>query len=376
MNRPLEGEATARMAPKGSSSTDLLELSHDQLETFFLSMGEARFRADQVFRHLHARNVRELEEMTDLARPLRARLSTVAHVGGLTLLDVLVDPDTTRKLILRTSDGHIIEAVLIPMEVGETLCVSSQIGCDFGCAFCLTGRTRRVRDLTMGEIVDQVAHARRLSPESKGHKAPGNIVFMGMGEPLQNYDAVVGALRVLQHPLGADFSSRRITVSTAGLVPGIRRLTEEPDLVVNLAVSLNATTDEQRRRIMPIAKAYPMDVLLEALRAFKIPQRRRLTVEYVMLAGVNDAPADARRLVRALHGLRAKVNLLPHNPWPGSPFRRPEEATVQAFQSALQARGMTATVRQSRGRTIGAACGLLTPPKDAGMIYGEGMSND
>ena len=340
-------------------SVDLLELPLEGLESLVAELGERPYRALQIFRWLHLRGVRRIDEMTDISRPLRARLASLAHIGGLKLSDVLEDADGTRKMLLDSVDGHSVEAVLIPMEVGTTLCLSTQVGCNMGCEFCLTGRLRKQRNLTLGEIVDQVAHGRRIAGDESGRPEPGNIVFMGMGEPLDNYEAVVAALRLLQHSHGASLSSRRITVSTAGLVPAIDRLAAEPDLVVNLAVSLNATTNEQRERLMPVTRAYPLEALLAALRRFPVPQRRRMTIEYVLLAGVNDSPADARRLVRLLHGLRAKVNLLPFNPWPGSRFARPPDARVAKFQESLQERGVTATVRQSRGRGVGAACGQL-----------------
>ena len=346
------------------ATVDLKELTLGELEAWIAELGEQRFRADQIFRWVHRHGARSIDTMTDLSRAFRERLAGRAIVGGLRLAEVLTDPDGTRKLLLDTHDDLRVESVLIPMETGATLCVSSQVGCNLGCGFCLTGRRRKTRDLTAGEIVDQVTHAAELlRGEGQGGehvgRALGNLVFMGMGEPLDNYDALVRALRVLQHPHGPDFSSRRVTVSTAGLVPGIDRLAKEPDLSVNLAVSLNATTDDVRTKVMPVNRAHPLGQLMAALRRFPVPRRRRITVEYVLLAGVNDAPADARRLTGLLHGLRCKVNLLAFNPWPGAPYTRPAGAAVHGFQELLRQRGLTATVRESRGSEVGAACGTL-----------------
>ena len=344
------------------------------------SLGEERPFAARLFRQVHGRGARSFDGMTDLSARRRARLAEVARLGGLALDGALSDPDGTRKLLLRTGDGHLVESVLLDLmpddpatagpKPGETapawsLCVSSQVGCNLGCRFCLTGTRKRARNLTTGEILGQVVHAARaLTGDARARsdeagKAVGNLVFMGMGEPLDNYDNVVRALRILQHPLGMDFSSRRVTVSTAGVVPGILRLAREPGLTVNLAVSLNATTDETRARLMPVGRAWPLEELLTALRAFPVPSRRRLTVEYVLLAGVNDTAEDARRLAALLRDLRCKVNLLSFNPWEGAPFARPSDDAVAAFRSVLRAEGLTTTVRASRGRAVGAACGQL-----------------
>jgi 23S rRNA (adenine2503-C2)-methyltransferase len=242
-----------------------------------------------------------------------------------------------------------------------TLCVSTQVGCGFACTFCLTGTMGAVRDLSAGEIVGQVLAARTLLDE--GARIT-HIVYMGMGEPLANYAATVRSLRILTDPQGVGFTPRRITVSTVGLAGAIERLGRE-DLRVNLAVSLHATTDEVRDRLMPVNRGFPIARLLDACRRFPLPARQRMTFEYVLLDGVNDTPEDARRLTRLLRGHHAKVNLIPFNEWDGAPFRRPALPRILAFQALLLEHGLTATLRWSKGEDIGAACGQLAEPVGA-----------
>jgi len=317
-------------------------------------LGESRFRGDQVFRWLHQKRARSVDAMTDLSKRLRTTLGEGARVGGLTLEDVRIARDGTRKLLLRTASGDRIESVIIPMEDRITQCISSQVGCKIGCRFCLTAQMPLRRNLAASEIVDQVLWAQEVLGEGE---RISNLVYMGMGEPLDNYDQVVRSLRILMDELGANFSSRRITVSTSGLVPKLERLGH--DVPVNLAVSLNATTDAVRTAIIPINKVWNIERLLAALRSYPLPPRRRITIEYVLLAGVNDTAEDARRLVPMLAGLRCKVNLIPFNPWPGAPYQRPSEAAVDAFGRTLRDAGYTVTIRYSKGEDIGAACGQL-----------------
>ena len=248
-----------------------------------------------------------------------------------------------------------IQSVVMPDGDRLTLCVSTQVGCGFGCAFCLTGTMGLVRNLTAGEIVGQAWAARAtLEPGAR----LTHVVFMGMGEPLANYAATVKALRILVAPLGFGFSPRRITVSTVGLVQGLERLAQE-DLRVNLAISLHAATDEVRSELMPVNRGWGLDDLLAACRRFPLPVRQRMTFEYTLLDKVNDSAEDAQRLVRRLRGLRAKVNLIPFNEWPGASFRRPPPERILAFQRALLDAGLTATIRWSKGEDVGAACGQL-----------------
>lgn len=334
---------------------DLKSMTRAELTAYLRAeLGESRFRGDQVFRWLHAKRVRSVDAMTDLSKALRGRLADTTRVGGLALEDVMLARDGTRKLLLRTAAGDRIESVIIPMEDRITQCVSSQVGCKIGCRFCLTARMPLRRNLAASEIVDQVLWAQ----EILGDEARvSNLVYMGMGEPLDNYDQVVRSLHILMDELGQNFSSRRITVSTSGVVPKIARL--GADAPVNLAVSLNATTDEQRTAVIPINKVWNIAALMAALRAFPLAARRRITIEYVLLAGVNDREEDARRLTRLLAGLRCKVNLIPFNPWPGAPYDRPSEEAVDAFGAILRDASYVVTIRYSKGEDIGAACGQL-----------------
>ncbi|HEU5319351.1 MAG TPA: 23S rRNA (adenine(2503)-C(2))-methyltransferase RlmN, partial [Methylomirabilota bacterium] len=264
--------------------------------------------------------------------------------------------DGSRKLVFRLTDDARVSAVLIPDDGRLTMCLSTQVGCGYACAFCLTGTMGLERNLTSGEIVGQLLAARALLGDAE---RVSHVVFMGMGEPLANYDALVRALRILSDPrLGLGYSPRRLTVSTAGLVAGIERLGRE-GLGVNLAVSLHAASDEVRSRLMPVNRAWGVQALLEAVRRYPLAPRQRVFFEYVLLDSVNDAPEEARRLARLLRGVRAKVNLIPFNDWESAGFRRPPLARILAFQQVLLDAGLTTTVRWSRGEDIGAACGQL-----------------
>jgi 23S rRNA (adenine2503-C2)-methyltransferase len=329
------------------------ELLLEELRAALVDLGERRYRADQLFRWLHRKGAASVEEMTDLRRDTRARLAGLLDLTPLEVEVVQTAGDGTRKLRLRAADGARVESVLIPDDGKLTLCISTQVGCALGCRFCATATLGLRRHLTAGEIVDQVYRARALAGERIG-----NLVFMGMGEPLHNYEGTLRAVRLLTHDLGASFSTRRITISTAGLVPGIERLGRE-DLQVNLAVSLNATTDAVRDRLMPINQRYPLAALLGAIRAYPLARRRRVTFEYVLLAGVNDSDDDARRLVKLLHGIPAKINLIPWNPHHGLGFARPTADRVARFQALLKQRGAAAYLRATRGDDIAAACGQL-----------------
>jgi 23S rRNA (adenine2503-C2)-methyltransferase len=263
--------------------------------------------------------------------------------------------DGSRKYRLRLADGAAVEAVVMPERDHSTLCVSSQVGCAMGCRFCRTGEHGLVRNLTRGEIVAQV---RDLVREADPGLPPTNIVFMGMGEPLANFDALVGALDTLtDNDYGLKFSGQRITVSTAGLVPRMADLGRKTR--VNLAVSLNATEDETRTRLMPINRTYPLQTLLDACRRYPLQKGRRITFEYILIAGVNDSEADARRLAKLLRPNRSKINLIPFNPHPGSVFSRPSEETILSFQKILLDSHYTTIIRRSKGQDIAAACGQL-----------------
>jgi 23S rRNA (adenine2503-C2)-methyltransferase len=376
-------------------AVDLRELDYNDMLELAVSLGQPRFRGEQLFRWVHGRGCTELSEMTDVSKALRAELTGKAHVSSLALDLEQVAADGTRKLRLRTADDRLIETVLIPDDDVRTLggpsaadsgdaddedadekrkltqCISSQVGCAIDCDFCATAKLGFGRHLSVSEIVGQVYLGDRLLaglPEGDPTRRAGgdrvtNLVFMGMGEPLHNLDNVLRALRILLHPLGRSFSRRRITVSTAGLVPAIERLAAE-GLPVNLAVSLNASTDEQRDRLMPINRKYPLPMLLSALRRFPLERRQRITVEYVLLRGVNDSIEDARRLPDLLRGIPCKLNIIPWNPHPHSPYERPEPARVRAFQDEAIKLGFTVFIRKTRGDDIDAACGQLAASRD------------
>ena len=338
------------------SFTDLRDLRRDEIAAFLAARGEPDFRARQVCQWVYRRQATSVREMTNLPEALRQRLQQEVYVSTLSLMRRQCSEDGTEKLLFGVEDGNRIETVLIPRGGKRTICVSTQVGCALGCGFCLTAQGGLVRSLRAAEIVGQVLHF--LEPGREPARDFTNIVFMGMGEPLDNFRGTVQAVRILTADWGLGISPRRITVSTSGLARRLEAFGRE-DLKVNLAVSLNATTDAVRDRIMPINKAYPIDRLLQACRSFPLAVRQRITFEYVLLRDVNDSLADARRLVKLLHGLRCKVNLLPFNEIPGAPYRRPTDDTVQRFWTWLVEHGVSASVRQSRGRDISAACGQL-----------------
>jgi 23S rRNA (adenine2503-C2)-methyltransferase len=311
------------------------------------------YRVTQILTWIYRRRVTEFAAMSNLPHDLRAALAENFVIPHLTPALVTTSSDGTRKLLFQL--GHAaIESVLIPDPPRLTLCISSQAGCGMGCVFCATARLGLRCNLSAEEIAGQVLAAQEHI--GSGERV-SNIVFMGMGEPLANYDAVVQAIDILTGEWGLGFSPRRITVSTVGLLPAMQQLVR--DKAVNLAVSLSATTEAQRAELMPIGRRHSLQALLAACRALPIPQRRRISFEYVMLAGVNDSLEDAGRLVRLLHGIRAKVNLIPFNPFPQAAFAGSSEAAMRRFQQRLLAAGVHATIRQSRGRDIQAACGQL-----------------
>jgi 23S rRNA (adenine2503-C2)-methyltransferase len=333
----------------------LKDLSLKELEAFIVSLGEKPFRAIQVAQWLYGKGVRSIEEMTNLSRSFRKKLEESAWISSLSPAEVHSSEDRTRKFRFILADEEAVESVLLPERDHWTLCLSSQVGCALGCRFCLTGKRGWVRNLKASEIVDQVIAVR--STLSVGEKLT-NLVLMGMGEPLLNYQNVLQALEVMRSPLGLQFSNRRITLSTSGIIPEMVELLSRRNFV-KLAISLNATTDEQRSNLMPINRRYPLKNLLSACREVPLPNRERITFEYVLIHGVNDSPDDARRLSHLLKGIKAKVNLIAFNEFPGSSFRRPSEDGIQNFREILMAQGFTAMLRQSKGSDILAACGQL-----------------
>ncbi len=344
-----------------NTTVHLLALTELQMARFVRTHHWPSYRATQILRWIHQRRLRTIMDMTDLPMQDRVALSQSAAIGRSEKVTVLRSQDGTRKVLLTLEDGMTVESVLIPDDTRLTLCVSTQVGCMLDCGFCLTGQMGLKRNLKLNEIIDQVLTAQDLLT-SEEHIT--NLVFMGMGEPLANVEALKAAVAAFTNkPWGLGWSRRRITVSTAGLAS---RLSEIASLGVNLAVSLNATTEEQRRDLMPAASDIaPLKSLLAACRRYPLAPHQRLTFEYVLLAGVNDLPADARRLVQLLGSLRCKVNLIPFNEFPGSRFHRPPDKDVIRFQSDLRKAGLDVYVRRSRGRDVYGACGQLGDVSDS-----------
>jgi len=339
---------------------NLKALDRAELAAFLAGLGQRPYRAGQVHRWLYAKGATDFAAMTDLARDFRALLEERADLLRLRLLKEQASADGTRKYLFGLPDGHTVESVWIPEPGRTTLCISTQVGCALACSFCLTGQAGLTRNLEAWEIVEQVLEVRRLRPE-----APlTNVVMMGMGEPLANLPAVVPALERLVDTEGIHLAPRRVTVSTAGLVPQMAELGRRAPYA-NLAVSLGATTDDLRDELIPVNRRWPLAELMAACRAYPLPPRRRVFFEYMLIRGLNDTPADARRLVKLVHGVRCKVNLMAYNPVPGVPYERPDDEVVVAFQRILSDAGVRAFVRRSRGRDILAACGQLKGAAEA-----------
>jgi 23S rRNA (adenine2503-C2)-methyltransferase len=340
-----------------SSKPNIKSFTPDELALRLVAMGLKKYRAAQVFEWIYRNHATTFEEMTNIAKAERGLLATAFIISFLSKLQEERSADGTRKFLFGLEDAHTIESVLIPDEDRLTLCISSQVGCAQACRFCLTGKSGFTRNLKAYEISDQVLEISRIL-RSEGGRGITNIVLMGMGEPLANFDEVIRALKIITWGRGLGFSPRRVTLSTDGLVPEIERLGKS-GVRVNLAISLNATTDEVRNRIMPVNRRYPIQELVAACKRFPLEPRRRITFEYVMLKDVNDTQDDALRLAKLLKGIKCKVNLIPFNPFPGSEFGRPDDAAVRRFQKILLDHQYTAPVRESRGRDISAACGQL-----------------
>jgi 23S rRNA (adenine2503-C2)-methyltransferase len=354
-------------------------LSSNEIRDILAGLKAPSYAHRQIIDWIYRKSARSFDEMTDISKQLRTQLKSIAFISNLTLMKKRVSRDGTRKFLFGLEDGESIESVLMPHSTGQdrcTLCISSQAGCALGCKFCATGSLGFKRNLLAHEIIDQVISVKRSiagdrNPDrrndvkrGRSQKSPliTNIVFMGMGEPLNNLNEVVEALRRLTGYM--NFSKRKITVSTAGVVPGMKALAET-GLDISLAVSLNAPTDTVRSRIMPINRKYPLKTLMQACRDFPLPPRRRITFEYVLLDGVNDSEEDARRLVALLKGIRSKINLIAYNSSfrasgePSPPFNTPDDERVLSFQQVLKRAHMTAIIRRSMGSDIAAACGQL-----------------
>jgi 23S rRNA (adenine2503-C2)-methyltransferase len=362
---------------------DIRSLAREELVPLFQQWGQPTYRVDQLLHWLHARRAAHWESMTSLPKALRTQLRGQFDLHPLELVRKQGAPDATQKFLWRLSDGALVESVLIPANpalYGEpsdrhTLCVSTQVGCAYGCKFCASGLQGWKRNLTSAEIIDQVYAVERWNQENSEPETADaasaiarsplcvprlikNLVIMGMGEPLANYDNLLAALRILNAPWGGGIGARKITVSTSGLAPQIRRLAEDP-LQLRLAISLHGATDAVRGRIMPVNRKYPLDELIAACEYYQKRKGRMITLEYILIAGVNDAPDQVRPLADLAKRLHAKINLIPYNTVEGLPWQRPPDAACEAFATAVQRHGITATLRREKGHDIDAACGQL-----------------
>lgn len=355
----------ARFAPPElliDGKRNLIGLTLDELKAEMVALGLEPFRAKQIWTAIYCHGIKDFDLMTTLAKPARQKIAEVFTIGRPEITAAPVSVDGSRKWLLKMADGHEVEAVYIPEEDRGALCVSCQVGCTNKCSFCHTGTMRLVRNLDASEIIMQVMQAR---DEINEWKVPdlekrmlSNIVMMGMGEPLFNYDNVAKALKIIMDEGGIAIGKRKITLSTSGVVPMMARCGAE--LGVNLAVSLHAVTDDVRDVLVPLNKKYPIRELIQACRDYPAASNaRRITFEYVMLKGVNDSMADARALVKLLEGIPAKINLLPYNPWPGSPYECSDDKVIQTFGDFLNEKGYASPIRTPRGRDIMAACGQL-----------------
>ena len=333
----------------------LLDNDVTELQEFVKATGQPVYRARQLLDWLYRKHAASYEELTNLPKAWREQLQQTAELDPFRSSSVQASADHTRKYLFELHDGQYIESVCIPMKEHFTLCISTQVGCALHCAFCLTGQQGFTRNLTAGEIVGQVLAVQR---DHAADLRISNIVLMGMGEPLLNYDHTVKAIRLMLAEEGVHFSNRKITLSTAGVVPGIRKLGQEA-FTINLAVSLNAPTEELRSQLMPINHTYPLAQLLHACRDYPLPERRRITFEYIMLDRVNDDPVQAHTLAALLRGIRCKINLIPLNPNTATLFRPACEARILAFQNILIEHGYSVFIRASKGADISAACGQL-----------------
>ncbi len=338
-----------------SKKTDIKELTNDQLVLWLESKGLEPYRAAQILKWIYLRQTDTFDIMTDVGKEIRKFLSRHFSIARLEKAQIETSQDGSKKYLFKLNDGKYVESVLIPEKDHYTLCISTQIGCAQGCRFCLTARGGLVRNLTRGEIIAQV---RDVSKCLDGPKRLTNIVLMGMGEPLANYSNVVSAINTITDSnYGLGFSSRRLTLSTAGLVPKLSNLGR--DTSVNLAISLNATDNKTRNMLMPINRKYPLEKLLDACAGYPLLPRRRITFEYILIKGINDSITDAKRLVKLLRPIRAKINLIPFNEYEGSEFNRPEESAILNFKEILNKNNYTAIIRYSKGQDISAACGQL-----------------
>ena len=338
-----------------SEKIDLKNLTFQELKDFITSFGKERYRSLQILRWLYQKDVHSIDEMTNLSKIFRQDLSEISFISTLHSLHVEQAKDGTKRFLFQLEDENRIESVLIPEKKRLTLCLSTQVGCALGCRFCLTGKMGWKRDLMVSEILNQILAVRETLTDKTSIT---NVVLMGMGEPLANYKNTLKAIELMTNPDAFKFSSRRITLSTVGLLPELEQLAKEK-ISFRLAISLNASDEETRSYLMPINRRYPLKKVLEACRNFPLRPRTRITFEYVLVEGVNDSSQDAKRLLKILGGIPSKVNLIPLNEAPGIPFKKPSEKKIKQFQEILMEGGLTAIVRASKGTEISAACGQL-----------------
>lgn len=339
----------------GTPRQNIQNFTRQQFADWLTENGVAPYRADQVFKWIFVHQVDSFDRMTNISKEIREFLASRFSMEGLRVAKTQLSADGTRKYLFTLSDGEHIESVLIPEEDHYTLCISTQVGCAQGCTFCMTAKKGFTRNLTPAEITGQIQGVQK-TMDKNGRLT--NIVLMGMGEPLANYAHVIASLdTITDSDCGLRLSTRRVTLSTSGLVPRLAQLGH--DTTVNLAVSLNATDNKTRDMLMPVNKIYPIEVLLEACRAYPLSNRRKITFEYILIEGINDSEKDASRLVKLLRPIKAKVNLIPFNEHEGSPFKRPNEAAIERFKQILHDHNYTVMTRLSKGADISAACGQL-----------------
>ncbi|MCH7741169.1 MAG: 23S rRNA (adenine(2503)-C(2))-methyltransferase RlmN [Proteobacteria bacterium] len=346
---------------QGSLRLDLLGYTRDQFESLLLELGEKPYRTPQIMKWLHHRDAVDFSQMTDISKPLRTKLAAIAEIHEPEVADEKRSTDGTRKWLMKARSGSLFEMVFIPEGPRGTLCVSSQVGCALDCSFCATGKQGFNSNLTAGEIVGQLRVAQRLlAPDYPDRqRVVTNVVLMGMGEPLLNLDNVIPAVAVMMDDLGYGISKRKVTISTAGVVPGIQRLCETTD--ASLAISLHAPNDELRNELVPINRKYPIAELLAICRQYanNLGEKRTITVEYILIDKVNDQAEHALQLIELLRDFPCKINLIPFNPFPGTTYKTPKRQAVRAFQDKLVDAGYATMVRTTRGQDIQAACGQL-----------------
>jgi 23S rRNA (adenine2503-C2)-methyltransferase len=340
---------------KYPAKPNLKDMSLEEMEVFIAGFGKEKYRARQLMKWLYQLNTGSFEEMTNLSKVFRMQIQDMAGIVDPKIEKIQISKDGTKKILFRLEDGLFIESVLIPGKNHWTICVSTQAGCRMGCKFCMTGKQGFKRNLLPSEITGQISMLRANMPEGDDIK---NIVMMGMGEPLANYENTLKAIRIITSDFGFGFSNRKITVSTCGIAPMINQLGK--DICVNLAISLNAPDNKTRSHLMPVNKKYPIEILLDACRNYPMPGRRMLTFEYILIAGINDSPEDAEKLARLLKGIRCKLNLIAFNEYPGSIFKSPSEERIRGFQQVLLNHHYTSIIRASKGSDILAACGQLS----------------